>query len=55
VNYPLGKHLGGYVGFSLARFWVILLDTTRKAPASAAMNDAEAVSFMETSPAYTGR
>jgi hypothetical protein len=54
VNYPLGEQPGGYVGFSPTRFWVMLVDTTRKAPASAAMTDAEAVSFMKSSAAYTG-
>jgi Lipocalin-like domain len=55
VNYPLGEHPGGYVGFSPTRFWVMLVDTTRKAPASAAMTDAEAASFMKSSAAYTGK
>jgi len=54
VNYPLGEHPGGYVGFSPTRFWVMLVDTTRKAPTSAAMTDAEAASFMKSSAAYTG-
>ncbi len=55
VNYPLGEHPGGYVGFSPTRFWVMLVDTTRKAPASASMTDAEAASFMKSSAAYTGK
>jgi Lipocalin-like domain len=55
VNYPLGEHPGGYVGFSPTRFWVMLVDATRKAPAAAAMTDAEAASFMKSSAAYTGR
>lgn len=55
LNYPMGEHPGGYVGFSPTRFWVMLVDTTRKAPASAAMTDAEAASFMKTSAAYTGK
>jgi hypothetical protein len=55
VNYPLGEHPGGYVGFSPTRFWVMLVDTTRQAPASAAMTDAEAASFMKSSAAYTGK
>ena len=33
----------------------MLVDTTRKAPASAAMTDAEAASFMKSSAAYTGK
>ncbi len=55
VSYPLGEHPGGYLGFSPARFWVMLVDSTRKAPAAAALTDAEAVSFMKTSASYTGR
>jgi Lipocalin-like domain len=55
VNYPLGERPGGYVGFSPTRFWVMLVDTTRKAPASAAMTDAEAASFMKSSAGYTGK
>jgi lipocalin-like protein len=55
VSYPLGEHPGGYVGFSPDRFWVMLVDSTRKAPAAAALTDAEAVSLMKTSASYTGR
>src|SRR5262249_49019742 len=55
VNYPLGEHPGGYVAFSPTRFWVMLVDSTRKAPASSAMTDAEAASSMKSSAAYTGK
>jgi hypothetical protein len=55
VSYPLGEHPGGYIGFSPARFWVMLVDSSRKAPAAAALTDAEAVSLMKTSASYTGR
>jgi hypothetical protein len=55
VSYPLGEHPGGYIGFSPDRFWVMLVDSTRKAPAAAALTDAEAVSLMKTSAAYTGK
>ncbi len=55
VNYPLGEHPGGYVGFSPTRFWVMLVDTTRKAPASASMTAVEAAAFMKSSAAYTGK
>ena len=55
VSYPLGEHPGGYIGFSPARFWVMLVDSARKAPAAAALTDAEAVSLMKTSASYTGR
>ncbi len=55
VSYPLGDHPGGYIGFSPARFWVMLVDSSRKAPAAAALTEAESVSLMKTSAAYTGR
>jgi Lipocalin-like domain len=55
VSYPLGEQPGGYIGFSPARFWVMLVDTTRKAPASAALTDAEAISLMKSSASYTGK
>jgi hypothetical protein len=55
VSYPLGEHPGGYVGFSPTRFWVMLVDSTRKAPVAAALTDAEAVSLMKSHAAYTGK
>jgi hypothetical protein len=55
TNRPLGEHPGGYIGFSPTRFWVMILDTDRKAPASAALTDAEAVSLMKSSVSYTGK
>jgi hypothetical protein len=54
TSYPLGEHPRGYIGFSLARFWVVLVDSTRKPPAAAAMSDIEAVSLMRSCAAYTG-
>jgi Lipocalin-like domain len=30
VSYPLGEHPGGYIGFSPSRFWIMLIDSTRK-------------------------
>jgi hypothetical protein len=50
-----GEHPGGYIGFTPVRFWVMLVDTARKAPAAAALTDAEAVSMMKTGAAYTGK
>jgi len=55
VSYPLGEHPSGYIGFSPTRFWVVLADSTRKAPAAAALTDAEAVALMRSSAAYTGK
>ena len=55
VSYPLGEHPGGYIGFSPNRLWVMLVDTTRKAPGAAGMTDAEATSLMRSHAAYTGK
>ena len=55
VTYPLGEHPGGYIGFSPSRFWIMLIDSTRKAPAAAGLTDAEAVSLMKSHVAYTGK
>jgi Lipocalin-like domain len=55
VSYPLGEKPGGYVGFTPGRFWVMLIDSTRKAPAAAAPTDAEAGIQMKTHAAYTGK
>ena len=55
ISYPLGEHPYGYVGFSPDRFWVMLVDSARKSPATAALTDAEAVSLMKSSAAYTGK
>jgi hypothetical protein len=54
VSYPLGRNPTGYIGFSPKRFWVMLADSSRKPPASAALTDAEAVALMRSSAAYTG-
>jgi hypothetical protein len=55
ISDPLGEHPGGYVGFTGARFWVMLVDEARKAPAAVLPSDAEAVSLMRTHAAYTGK
>jgi hypothetical protein len=55
VSYPLGEHPGGYVGISPTRYWVMLIDSTRKAPAAATLTDAESVSLMKSHVAYTGK
>lgn len=55
VGYPLGQHPGGYLGFTPTRFWVMLVDTTRKAPSAAAMTEAEANSLMKSHAAYSAK
>jgi len=55
VSYPLGEHVAGYVTVTPDRFWLLFFDSTRKAPAAAALTDAEAVTMMKTSVAWTGQ
>ena len=55
VGYPLGENPGGYAGFTPARFGLMLIDSSRQAPAAAAMTDAEAASLMKSHTAYTGK
>jgi hypothetical protein len=55
VNYPLGEHPGGYIEITPTRYWVMLIDPARKAPAAATLTDAEAISLMKSQVAYTGK
>ena len=55
ASYPLGEHPGGYIEITPTRYWVMLIDTTRKAPAAATLTDAEAISLMKSQVAYTGK
>lgn len=55
TSYPLGEHPNGYIGFSPSRFWTMLVDSTRKLPVATSLTDAEAVSLMRSSAAYTGK
>jgi hypothetical protein len=55
VGYPLGQRPGGYLGFTQSRFWVMLVDTTRQAPAAASITDAEATSLMKSHAAYSAK
>ena len=55
VGYPLGENPGGYAAFTPARFWLLLTNSSRKAPAAAALTDDEAVSLMKSHAAYTGK
>jgi hypothetical protein len=55
VTYPLGEHPGGYIEITRTRYWVMLVDPTRKAPAAATLTDAEAISLMKSQVAYTGK
>jgi hypothetical protein len=55
VGYPLGENPGGYAAFTPVRFWLLLTNSSRKAPATAAMTDDEAVSLMKSHAAYSGK
>jgi Lipocalin-like domain len=54
VSYPLGEQVAGYLSFTPDRIWLLFVDSTRKAPAAAALTDAEAVAMMKSHVAWTG-
>jgi hypothetical protein len=53
VSYPFGEKVTGYVTHTPDRIWVLLVDPSRKAPASATLTDAESVEMMKTHVAWT--
>ncbi len=55
VSYPLGEQPAGYVSVTPTRIWLMFVDSTRKAPAAAALTDAEAIASMKSHVAWTGR
>jgi hypothetical protein len=55
VSYPLGEQVAGYVTITSDRFWLLFVDSTRKAPATAALTDAEAIAMMKSHVAWTGK
>ena len=55
VSYPLGEHPAGYIEITPTRYWVMLVDPTRKAPTAATLTDAESISLMKSHVAYTGK
>ncbi len=52
---PLGEHPSGYVTLTATRIWLLFVDSARKAPAAAALTDAEAIAAMKSHVAWTGR
>jgi len=54
VSHPLGEQVAGYVSFTPDRMWLLFVDAMRKAPAAAALTDAEAVAMMKSHVAWTG-
>ena len=55
VAYPPGEQVAGYVTITPTRFWLLFVDATRKAPATSALTDAEAIAMMKTQVAWTGK
>jgi hypothetical protein len=55
VSYPLGEQVAGYVTVTADRFWLLFVDSTRKAPATATLTDAEAVAMMKSHVAWSGK
>jgi len=55
VSYPLGEKVAGYVTITSDRNWVLLFDSTRKAPAAAALTEAESTAMMKSHGAWTGK
>jgi hypothetical protein len=54
VSYPTGEQPDGYLGLTPDRLWLLFVDSTRKAPAAAALTDAEATAIMRSHAAWTG-
>jgi Lipocalin-like domain len=52
ISYPLAA---GYIEITPTRYWIMLVDPTRKAPAAATLTDAESISLMKSHVAYTGK
>ena len=55
VSYPLGEQPAGYVSVTPDRLWLMFVDSRRKAPAAAALTDAEAIAMMKSHVAWTGK
>jgi hypothetical protein len=51
---PLGDKPEGYVTITPNRMWLLFIDGTRKAPATAAPTDAEQIAMMKTNATWTG-
>jgi hypothetical protein len=51
----LGEKVTGYVTITPDRIWLLFVDSTRKAPASPALTDAESVAMMKTHVGWTGK
>ena len=48
VSYPFGEKVAGYATITSDRIWALVVDSTRKAPAAAALTDAESIAMMKS-------
>jgi len=55
ISYPLGEHPTGYVTLTSARMWLLFASTSRTAPASPTLTEAEAAEAMKTHVGWTGK
>jgi hypothetical protein len=55
VSHPLGTEVTGFLTITPDRVWLLFVDSTRKAPAAAALTDAESVAMMKSHVAWTGK
>ena len=55
VSYPFGEKVAGYVTITPDRMWALVVDSTRKAPAAAALTDAESIAMMKSHGVWTGK
>jgi hypothetical protein len=55
TKHPLGDHPSGFVTMTAERIWLLFVDSSRKAPASPTLTDAEAVAMMKSQVAWTGK
>src|SRR5262245_316835 len=55
VSLPLGEQVAGFVTLTSDRMWLLFIDSTRRAPAAAALTDAEAVAMMRSHVGWTGK
>ena len=53
--YPLGEQVAGFVTITPDRIWLLFVDSTRKAPATPALTEAESVAAMKSHVSWTGK
>jgi hypothetical protein len=55
VSYPLGPKVTGYMGITPDRVWLLFIDSTRTAPATATLTDTESLAMMKSHVAWAGK